>query len=507
MYTVSVTFERSKVASGGLVSVCVCVFDVLFCAGIGLSVGATSIMLHMIKNKVPIVMVSSVFFIIVGIMVWGYVSNPTVPIPIVAKQVDLFFAEPTITPASQTYHVVPVTAFDNFAVQALEHYEEEIYAMDPVDGFVIEQRTPAALDAFLLSPSKEVWFVPVNRLSPQVRVLSVAEKLYWDAMSDWSITATHTNQSITVPTQLPEFFEMIIAGTVVLSRGVAERINVYSDATYPWQEVQSLLSQAEYALVNFKGAITSDCEYDGDTLRFCGSSEYLEGMTYAGVDGVSLSGNHIGDYGQVGLAETLFFLQEESIDTTGLGKGFDAAVEPILVKSQGETIAVLAFNNVPGTSPCASETTDNLGITCLFDETLVAKKISELKGQGMTVIVIPNWGKEYTRVPDHTSQVMWAELFVQAGADVIIGDQAHWIQAFRWVEGIPVYYGVGNFIFDQMWSEETTEGIIVRLFFMGNELIGMHPVPIKIYDYAQPRVVEGDEGKRIVSYLLSSELQ
>ena len=70
---------------------------------------------------------------------------------------------------------------------------------------------------------------------------------------------------------------------------------------------------------------------------------------------------------------------------------------------------------------------------------------------------------------------------IDAGADVIIGDQAHWVQAYEKINGKHVSYGLGNYIFDQHWSQETTEGIIQTYVFYNHDLHTIHTIPIKLY--------------------------
>ena len=75
---------------------------------------------------------------------------------------------------------------------------------------------------------------------------------------------------------------------------------------------------------------------------------------------------------------------------------------------------------------------------------------------------------------------------IDSGADVVIGHHPHWVQEIETYKGKPVYYSLGNLVFDQMWSEETRNGLVVKLTFSGNTLVSQEQVPIKIVDYGQP---------------------
>ena len=87
-----------------------------------------------------------------------------------------------------------------------------------------------------------------------------------------------------------------------------------------------------------------------------------------------------------------------------------------------------------------------------------------------------------------------------AGADLIIGDQAHWVQAHENINGTHVSYGMGNYIFDQHWSEKTTEGIIQKFYIYKNEIYAIKTIPIKLYRNGQikPLEINNDRYKEIL---------
>lgn len=344
-----------------------------------------------------------------------------------------------------------------------------------------------------------VLLIPLSAVTPSHRILTVQGISIFDTSHEWPLTfqlPVSVEDSIT-----PDMVhELVFGGTVVLSRGVAERIEKYGDVFYPWAEIASTLKAADYAFLNFKGAITSDCVYDGYTLTFCGKPGYLKGMADAGVDGVSVSGNHIGDYGQKGMAETIQFLDEYSFAHTGLGNNYESAVKPVIATLGTTSIGILAYNNVPGTSPCATNDV-RWSITCLSDQETVRRDIEALSQEVDIVVMYPNWGPEYVHTPHATAQVEWGRFFVEAGADIVLGDQAHWVQTMELYQDAPIYYGLGNIVFDQMWSDKTTEGLLIKVYVANGKILTTEPIATKIYDYAQPKIETGTMRDTILSYL------
>jgi hypothetical protein len=87
-----------------------------------------------------------------------------------------------------------------------------------------------------------------------------------------------------------------------------------------------------------------------------------------------------------------------------------------------------------------------------------------------------------------------AHAAIEAGADLVIGGHAHWPKGIEMYEGKPIFYGVGNFLLDQSWSEETSTGIFAEVNMYGDDVIQIRPVPFVIMDYAQPNFLLPEAG-------------
>jgi poly-gamma-glutamate synthesis protein (capsule biosynthesis protein) len=113
------------------------------------------------------------------------------------------------------------------------------------------------------------------------------------------------------------------------------------------------------------------------------------------------------------------------------------------------------------------------------------------------VIVFPHWGTEYDATPFAT-QTKLARAAIDAGADMVIGNHAHWAAAMEVYKGRPIWYALGNLVFDQTWSEPTMEGITLELTFRGTELVQVHIRPHIILDKAQPNFLDPAGDGRVV---------
>jgi poly-gamma-glutamate capsule biosynthesis protein CapA/YwtB (metallophosphatase superfamily) len=119
--------------------------------------------------------------------------------------------------------------------------------------------------------------------------------------------------------------------------------------------------------------------------------------------------------------------------------------------------------------------------------------IQRLRPEVDVVVVIPHWGAEYVATPE-PAQVGFAHAAIDAGADLLVGGHAHVPKGIEIYQGRPIFYGTGNFLFDQSWSEETSTGIFADIVLYGDRVIQARPVPFIILDQAQPNFLVAEAG-------------
>ncbi|MDQ3658995.1 MAG: CapA family protein, partial [Actinomycetota bacterium] len=156
-----------------------------------------------------------------------------------------------------------------------------------------------------------------------------------------------------------------------------------------------------------------------------------------------------------------------------------------------------ATETVPGTVPLL--------------ERVMREDVKRLERRVDLVAVMPHWGKEYIATPE-PGQVDFARATVDAGADLVIGGHAHWPKGIEVYRGKPIYYGVGNFLLDQSWSEETSTGIFAEITLYEDRVIQTQPVPFIMLDQAQPNFLApragGDRAlRKVYSASLGPEFQ
>ena len=131
---------------------------------------------------------------------------------------------------------------------------------------------------------------------------------------------------------------------------------------------------------------------------------------------------------------------------------------------------------------------------------LFRRMISEVDRKaknGDIVVALVHAGTEYTTEPT-SIQEEFARGLVDAGADLVIGHHPHWPQLVEEYQGKWIFYSLGNFVFDQEWSEETKEGLVLQATWQDGALSELRLVPIIIENYSTPRLANSAESERIL---------
>ena len=283
---------------------------------------------------------------------------------------------------------------------------------------------------------------------------------------------TETSTPIALPTETPRPtatealpVRIVAVGDVLMARSVNIGMIRRQDFTWPFQETAELLQTPDLTLGNLEGPLLKYCRPTDGGDVMCGDERSLEGLTWAGFDVLSLANNHTHDYGQNGFDTTKAFL-----DTTPISAVYPS--NPTLKEVHGIRFAILAFDD--------SET--------LVDEDAMLTEVATTRPQADVLIVMMHWGFEYHPTQSNR-QTRLGHALVDAGANLVIGSHPHWRQPVEEYGGGIIFYSLGNFVFDQMWSEETRRGNVADItvtrttdgFAFSYEL-----VPIMIYLYGQP---------------------
>ena len=250
--------------------------------------------------------------------------------------------------------------------------------------------------------------------------------------------------------------------------------------------VRALFEGADLAIANFENPAPVEFRFHTRGTVFSADPALIEGLANAGLDYVSLGNNHIRDAGAQGLLDTIEHLDAWGIAHSGAGANVSAARRPALLEAGGLTVAILGYDTIAKSYWATADRAGSAQLTA----TVVREDVAAARAAGAElVIVFPHWGTEYRATPFAAQQAL-ARACVDAGADLVIGNHAHWAGALEIHHGRPIWYALGNFVFDQSWSEPTMEGITLELTFDGTRLAQVVMRPHIILDKAQPNFLD-----------------
>lgn len=284
-------------------------------------------------------------------------------------------------------------------------------------------------------------------------------------------------------------------GDIIPARSVNTQVMKYNNPLWPYEKVIPILKskKTDVMFINLETPLIKGCPATVDGMVFCGDTKNIDGLLAIGVNVANIANNHAGNYGIDGVTETKALLNNADIAVTGVDG-------PLYKDVRGITFAFLGYNDITKPQP---------GITNANDA-VIRKEIVDAKRHADIVIVTFHWGGEYRAQPDD-DQKRLGHLSIDSGADVVIGNHPHWIQPIEFYKGKLITYAHGNFIFDQMWSQKTKEGVIGRYTFYDKQLIDVEYLPLQIQNYGQAEFLEGEKSRSILeemkqqSYALATQ--
>lgn len=216
-----------------------------------------------------------------------------------------------------------------------------------------------------------------------------------------------------------------------------------------------------------------------------------------GTDIVNLANNHVYDYGDVGLLDTLDTLKKEGMPYVGAGANLDEAQRPVYFVANGRKIAIVSATQIERSTNFTREATDSsAGVLKTLEPDKFVAEIKRAKAESDVVIVFVHWGTEGSKHYG-SDQMSLAKAYVQAGADAIIGGHTHCLQGMSYINGVPVIYSLGNFWF----SQETMDTGIAQVVLNQDGSIRFRFLPCIQKDMVTSLVTDPGEKERIFDYL------
>lgn len=264
------------------------------------------------------------------------------------------------------------------------------------------------------------------------------------------------------------------------------------------EELLSVMREADITVVNNEFPYTDrGTPTEGKTFTFradTGTVEYLHEM---GADVAVIANNHVYDFGQQGLLDTLDTLEQASVHAIGAGRDLEEASSPVYFIVNDRKIALIAATQIErlDNPDTRGATQDSAGVFRCWNPEKLCEVVAQAKAESDFVIVCMHWGTENESAPDWAQEAQ-APMLAEAGADLIVGDHPHCLQGITYCGDTPVFYSLGNFWF----NSKTVDTGLLKVTLGSEGLISMQFVPA-IQANCCVNMVYGSEKERILSQL------
>ena len=281
---------------------------------------------------------------------------------------------------------------------------------------------------------------------------------------------------------------LIFVGDIMLNRGVQYMVEKYGkgDFKFPFLKIAEELQKADILFGNLESIISNKGKKVGSIYSFRAEPKAIEGLKFAGFNILSVANNHIFDYGREAMEDSFLRLRKSEIDYVGGGFNEIEAYAPVIKEMRGVKIAFLAYTNLG--SEYWSAKGNRSGIAWLTEEKL-KEEVKKVKEMADLVIVSFHLGDEYQKKAS-SKQKYFAHLAIDSGANLVISHHPHLIQEVEKYKEKYIAYSLGNFAFDQSFSEETRKGLMLKVLVKNAKIDEVIPIEIKINGYFQPEIIK-----------------
>ena len=249
----------------------------------------------------------------------------------------------------------------------------------------------------------------------------------------------------------PAQITIAFAGDTMLGRLVNEKIKK-KGYKYPFGNLIPLLHQTNLNIINLETTLTKSTKRVPKIFNFRSEPDNVQTLKEGRIDIVSLANNHIKDFSDEGLLETVATLDDAGIKHVGAGANIQQAKRAVIVEKNGLKVGIVGYTD---NEPSWKATKNKPGTNFIeIDEIKTVKKdIRELRKQVDVLIVTLHWGPNMKTVPSQKF-IDFAHQLVEAGVDIIHGHSSHVFQGVEVYKNSLIMYDTGDFVDDYYVTPE-----------------------------------------------------
>ncbi len=278
--------------------------------------------------------------------------------------------------------------------------------------------------------------------------------------------------------------ELVDETATIVFTGDVE-ISTYVQAKYDASGIEGILSptllselqNADVTMINNEFCFSTRGTPADKQYTFRVDPTYSSILTDMGVDVAGLANNHVLDYGKDALTDTFSTLNSVNVDYVGAGNSMEEASKMVVkTDAKGRTYGFMASSHI---IPVAGWDIQNSqpGVFTFYDDTKLLEAVKEASSQVDFLFVMVHWGKEHTTELE-SYQINEGHAIIDAGATAVIGMHSHCLQPMEYYNGHPIFYSLGNFIFNQT----ITSGAAVAFDFDADDNMTVRAITVTAED-------------------------
>jgi Bacterial capsule synthesis protein PGA_cap len=309
--------------------------------------------------------------------------------------------------------------------------------------------------------------ITANEIKSQLKVLSI------DGISYFDNPAQYPLRDKSNPVTEPPVTKLTITGVSALSRS----IGILMDEKGPETIIEHLkphFQNSDFVHVSNEVSLTDSCVFSHRGRVFCSKEAHFKALLGLNCNIVELTGNHNKDFGNQSFIKTLQWYHQNNINTFGGGKNQEDANKPlVLTLKDGKKLGFIGFNescplnecakaNIPGANAWSKEKA----------KAIIQKMKSEMK---IDVVIASVQFGEWDFYHPRPAQRKIARDLIDFGADLVFGPHAHQIQQVEFYKRKPIFFGLGNFLFDETQRIGVRQGVFVNVLIQDGRIVQVKP--------------------------------
>ncbi|MFH1201073.1 MAG: CapA family protein [bacterium] len=293
----------------------------------------------------------------------------------------------------------------------------------------------------------------------------------------------------------PDFVNLAFVGDIMMDRGVRSSVvkNFNNDYSALFEKI-NILKNFDIVFANLEGPVSDQGKDQKNLYSFRMDPVVIPALKKIGIGILSVANNHAGDWGRVAFIDTLAHLKENEILYAGGGNTQIEAETPVIIEKYGMKIGFLGFSDKGPDYMVAGAKKAGIFLARNPDFDEIIKNASQ---QVDYLVVTFHFGEEY-QAKHNGRQEFLAHRAINDGAKIIIGSHPHVVEDTEVYKNGFIAYSLGNFIFDQSWSEPTMQGMLLemKLFRDGSMTVKKDITQLNSF-FQISNITEGQEEKVI----------